>query len=287
MNDTDYTTLIAVSDARALVGVPSVVFVDCRFSLDDTGRGRRAYRDGHIPRARYAHLDDDLSGPVVAGATGRHPLPHPDTLAETLGRWGIAPATQVVAYDDMGGAIAARLWWLMRWVGHARVAVLDGGWPRWTAEGGPVDTDMPAGEPGRYPVQPDARWIAEVDEVAENTGIALLDARAADRYAGRVEPIDPVAGHIPGARSLPFAQNLETDGRMRSIDALRARFAPYFEGRDDASDVVCYCGSGVTAAHNVLAMAHAGYHGARMYPGSWSAWITDPNRPVATGDDPS
>ncbi len=259
------------------------VIVDCRFSLDDTGRGRRAYAAGHLPGAVYAHLDEDLSGPIVPGKTGRHPLPDPAVFARKAASWGINDDTLVVAYDDAGGGIAARLWWLLRWIGHERVVVLDGGFNAWVAAGGPVETAVPTPVPGSLVARVNPALVARVAEVEarrEADGFVLMDARAFERYAGRVEPIDPVAGHIPGAVSTPFVWNLGPDGRFLSPETLRARYAPYVEDAGDASDVVCYCGSGVTAAHNLLAMARAGFPEARLYPGSWSEWIIDPARPV-------
>ncbi|MDZ4700869.1 MAG: sulfurtransferase [Rhodothermales bacterium] len=259
------------------------VVVDCRFSLDDTERGRRAYAAGHLPGAVYVHLDADLSGPIVPGKTGRHPLPDPAVFTQKAASWGVNSATLVVAYDDAGGGIAARLWWLLRWIGHERVVVLDGGFNAWVAAGGPVATAVPTPKPGSLTARLNPALVAEAAEVEVRRaveGFVLMDARAFERYAGRVEPIDPVAGHIPGAVSTPFSGNLGPDGRFLPVEELRARYAPYVEQAGGPSNVVCYCGSGVTAAHNLLAMARAGYPEARLYPGSWSEWILDPARPV-------
>ncbi|MEZ4701985.1 MAG: sulfurtransferase [Rhodothermales bacterium] len=278
-----FTTLVSADTLKTHLHDPSWVVVDCRFSLDDTERGRRAYAEGHVSGAYYAHLDEVLSGPILPGKTGRHPLPDPEEFARAVAGWGVTDHTQVVVYDDAGGGVASRLWWLLRWIGHERVALLDGGWNAWQQAGGSVDTATPPAREGAVTVRLDAGLVAEAEEVAsrrEAGDFVLLDARAYERFAGRVEPIDPVAGHIPGARSLPFGGNLDIDGRFLPPERLKARFAPLFEGVEE-SDVVCYCGSGVTAAHNLLAMAHAGYPGARLYPGSWSEWITDPDRPVA------
>lgn len=281
------TTLCAPSDLAAHLDDPAWAVVDCRFSLNDVDRGRRDYLAGHVPGAVYAHLDDDLSGPVERGRTGRHPLPDPDAFARTLSRWGIGPGVQVVAYDDAGGAIAARLWWMLRWVGHDAVAVLDGGWPRWVREGHPTRSGTEDRPPRTFEprLRPDlVADAAEVDRLRQDSTARLLDARAGARFRGEVEPIDPVAGHIPGALSAPHEANLDVTGCFLPAEALRAYYEALRRGAP-AERVVSYCGSGVTAAHNLLAMAHAGLEGARLYPGSWSEWITDPARPVATGDD--
>ncbi|GIV61135.1 MAG: putative 3-mercaptopyruvate sulfurtransferase [Rhodothermaceae bacterium] len=257
--------------------------VDCRFSLQDPERGRRAYREAHIPGAVYAHLDDDLSGPVVPGRTGRHPWPDPDALAATLSAFGIDETVQVVAYDDAGGAIAARLWGLLTWLGHDAVAVLDGGWPAWQRAGYPVRGGEERRPPRRFVPRPRPGLLVtagDVERVRQDPAWRLLDARAPERFRGEHEPIDPVAGHIPGAVSAPFAGNLDDGGRFLPPETLRARYATLL-GEVPPERVVCYCGSGVTANHVRLAMAHAGLGLPRLYPGSWSEWITDPARPVA------
>ncbi len=278
-----YTTLVAPATLRAHLDDPAWAVVDCRFSLDDTGRGRGAYLEAHVPGALYAHLDDDLSGPVRPGTTGRHPLPAVDAFAATLSRWGIDAAVQVVAYDDAGGGIAARLWWVLRWMGHGAVAVLDGGFPAWQRAGYPVRGGAETRPPRRFVPHPRPDLVADVEEVEArraDPAFRLVDARAAERYRGEVEPIDPVAGHIPGAVSAPWAENLDAAGCFLPPEALRARFETVL-GDAPPDGVISYCGSGVTAAHNLLALAHAGLDGARLYPGSWSHWITDPERPVA------
>lgn len=263
--------------------------VDCRFDVvgpgGDTGRGERDWRAAHLPGAVYAHLDRDLADLSVVGR-GRHPLPSDHAFAATLARWGIAPTTPVIAYDDGSGAMAARLWWLLRLAGHAEVAVLDGGIAAWRAAGLPEESAPPQSPSSAYPVRFDAAAIADSAEVATlaaDPSRLLLDARAAPRYRGEVEPIDPVAGHVPGARNRPFSDNLGADGRFKAPSALRAEFDALLAGRAPR-DVVLMCGSGVTACHNLLAMAHAGLDGARVYAGSWSEWIVDPSRPVARGD---
>jgi thiosulfate/3-mercaptopyruvate sulfurtransferase len=253
----------------------------------DTDKGRTAYFEAHIPGAQYAHLDDDLSGPVIPGKTGRHPLPDPARMGLRLSAWGIGPVTQVVAYDDVGGGIAARLWWMVRWLGLETVAVLDGGWPAWVAEDLPTESGATARRAPRTFVpelHPDRVVTAdEVDARRGQPGFRLLDARAAERYRGEQEPIDPVAGHIPGALSAPFKQNLDADGRFLPPEALHARFEALLQDTPPGESV-SYCGSGVTAAHNLLAMAHAGLGDGRLYAGSWSDWITDPYRPVSSGE---
>jgi thiosulfate/3-mercaptopyruvate sulfurtransferase len=281
-----YTTLIATDELAAHLDDPDWAVVDCRFSLQDPGQGRRAYQAGHIPGAVYAHLDEDLSGPVVPGRTGRHPLPEPELFAARLGRWGIGNTTQVVAYDDAGGAYAARLWWMLRWLGHEAVAVLDGGWSAWVAAGLPQRIGIETRPPTVFTARPRPELVATASEVMLrrlDPDWRVLDARGADRFRGENETLDPVAGHIPGAVSAPYADNLAPDGRFRDPASLRQRYQKLL-GTVPAAHTICYCGSGVTAAHDLLAIFHAGLGEGRLYPGSWSEWITDPTRPIATGD---
>jgi len=278
-----YTTLISTQELLAHLEEPDWVVVDCRFVLTNKEQGRRAYEQGHISGAVYAHLDEDLSGPIVPGQTGRHPLPEIEQFAQTLSKWGIDGQTQVVAYDSAGGAIASRLWWMLRWLGHDAVAVLDGGWPRWQAEGLPTRSGVEANEARSFAPRPRPELVlnaGEVEQIRTDPNYLLFDARSADRYRGENETLDPVAGHIPGARSLPYAGNLGPDGQFLGQAELKARFEAEL-GQTPPEQTVFYCGSGVTAAHNALAMAHAGLGEARLYPGSWSEWITDPDRPVA------
>ncbi len=280
-----FTTLISPGELRPHFDDPDWAVVDCRFTLGQPERGRRAYAAAHVPRAVYAHLEADLSGPIVSGRTGRHPLPPIGSFAARLCGWGVDERVQIVAYDDAGGAIAARLWWMVRWVGHDAVAVLDGGWPAWQAAGLPTSTGWSSRPPRRFSPRPrhDLAVNADVvDRVRRDAAWRLADARAATRYRGEDETIDPVAGHIPGALSLPYAGNLDPSGRFQPRNELRARFANAL-GHTPAERTVFYCGSGVTAAHDVLAMVHAGLGEPRLYPGSWSEWITDPRRPVAGG----
>ena len=273
-----YTTLISVDALHDHLSSSDWVMVDCRFSLKDTEKGRRAYLESHLPGAVYAHLDEDLSGQIIPGKTGRHPLPDVETFATWLGKQGISNTTQVVAYDDMGGPIAARLWWMMRWLGHEKVAVLDGGWHQWGQKGYTVTTDLPTPSPHTFIPSPDTSLIATLEDVQKHatSSSVLIDARAYERYAGIKEPIDPVAGHIPGAYSFPFKENLDNAGLFKSAAALQERFAAIAREKN----IVCYCGSGVTAAHNILAMTYAGLQHVALYPGSWSEWIVDPERAV-------
>ncbi len=282
-----HSTIISPEMLTQHVEDPEWIVFDCRFSLEDTERGRRSYRDGHVPNAYYAHLDHDLAAPRGAG-TGRHPLPDIDRFAAWLGRHGVGEGKQVVSYDDSGGAFAARLWWMLRWLGHDTAAVLDGGWDAWTGAGLPVNQDI------RSPVQsaftPRANhslWV-DADQLIDgmDAGASLVvDARSPERYAGEKEPLDAVAGHIPGAVNLYHMDNLAPDRRFESPGAIRRRFEALLAGRGAAA-VVHSCGSGVTACHNLLAMEIAGLSGSKLYPGSWSDWITDPARPIATGRSP-
>jgi thiosulfate/3-mercaptopyruvate sulfurtransferase len=267
---------------------PSFRIVDCRFRLDDVGWGELQWRSGHVPGAVYAHLDHDLSGPKT-GTNGRHPLPDPNVLAATLGRMGIAGGRQVVAYDQDTGMFASRLWWLLRWLGHDDVAVLDGGFARWIAEGRPVSTTATSPPPAAFHAQPRTGMTVNVDDVAARTGQPewrVLDARAPERYRGEVEPMDPVAGHIPGAASYFFQRNLDETGAFRTPDDLRAQWRAAV-GEVAPDRIICYCGSGVQASHNLLALEHAGMKGAKLYPGSWSEWVSDPARPIAAADSPA
>jgi thiosulfate/3-mercaptopyruvate sulfurtransferase len=279
---TRFRTLISAAELAPHVADPDWLVLDCRFELGKPDTGERAYAAGHIPHAIYAHLDRDLAAPVTA-ATGRHPLPPPEKFAATLASWGMTPATQVVAYDADNAAYASRLWWLLRWVGHDAVAVLDGGFKAWTAAGLPTSTEVPRRGPGNFVARPNRDMWLDAREVAERVQRAdwrLLDARAPERFAGKVEPIDPVAGHVPGARNHPFATNLGGDGRFAAAHELRKRFERSQAGVADDHTIVM-CGSGVTACNLLLAMEHAGKRGARLYAGSWSEWIRDPSRSVA------
>jgi thiosulfate/3-mercaptopyruvate sulfurtransferase len=281
-----FNALICVSELAPRLADPDWLVVDCRFELGKPATGERAYAAGHIPHAIYAHLDRDLAAQVTP-ATGRHPLPQPDAFAATLASWGMTPATQVVAYDADNAAYASRLWWLLRWVGHEAVAVLDGGFKAWTAAGQPITTEVPRRRAGHFVAHPRRDMWFDAGEVAERVQHAdwrLLDARAPERFAGAVEPIDPVAGHVPGARNHPFASNLGSDSRFAPVAELRRRFEQSQAGVADDHTIVM-CGSGVTACNLLLAMEAAGKRGARLYAGSWSEWIRDPSRPIKKGTD--
>jgi len=280
-----HSTLITAAELQALqAGATPLVLLDCSFDLADTEAGARAYATGHLPGAIYAHLDRDLAG-VKTGRNGRHPLPDRAAYAATAGTWGVAPGVQVVAYDDMGAPYAARAWWLLRWLGHTAVAVLDGGAAAWRAAGGTLSTE--AARVRALPPYP-AAAAAAMPTVGADTlqarlnEVLILDARAGERFRGDVEPLDPVAGHIPGATLRFFKDNLGENGRFKPAAQLRAEFETLMRGHVSAA-VVQQCGSGVTACHNLLAMAHAGLGETTLYPGSWSEWCSETTRPVARG----
>ncbi|NND32170.1 MAG: sulfurtransferase [Saprospiraceae bacterium] len=270
-----YQTIISVSELQRNLQNPSWNILDCRFNLADTDQGLREYHAGHIPRSHYAHLDEDLSSVVIPGVTGRHPLPELEIFAIRLRKWGITNQSQVVAYDGGNGGIAARLWWMLRWLGHDAVAVLNGGWSAWVASGAPQTVEISPVQYGSF--QPDLRSDLaidrkEVENVLGNKEWIVVDARAEERYLGLVEPIDPVAGHIDGAINHPFTSNLTAEGVWKSPEELKSELDLKCKNHK-ANHTVFYCGSGVTACHNVLAYKHAGLGDARLYPGSWSEWI--------------
>lgn len=260
--------------------------IDTRWYLMEPGRGQAEYQAGHIPGAIYLSIDTDLSAPKGHGP-GRHPLPTAAAFAITASRAGIGADTLVVAYDSSGGAAAARLWWLLRYFGHAQVAVLDGGWQAWQAAGLPSEAGVSSAREAHFIATPHPDMVvhaADVERLRHAPQTVILDARASERYEGRVEPIDPRAGHIPGALSAPFAENIAADGQLLHPDILHSRFAAL--GATAAKTLICYCGSGVTAAHNLLGLELAGISGGLLYEGSWSDWSSDPERPVATGTEP-
>lgn len=268
------TTLVSTVELAAHL-VDWRIF-DCRHDLLKPELGEQQYRAGHIPGALFASLDRDLSAPKD-GTTGRHPLPQVKAFAETLGRWGLKAGDQVVCYDAGNGAMAARLWWMLRWVGHDAAAVLDGGLAKWTKEGRPVSTEIPRPAPTRYAISPRPEMHVPVEQVLERRNF-LVDARAPARYRGDQEPIDPVAGRIPGARNRFNLDNVTAEGTLKPAAELKREFEHVLGGRKP-NEVVNYCGSGVAACHNLLAMEVAGLTGAKLYAGSWSEWIADPRRP--------
>ena len=286
-----YTTLIGVADLAPHLDDTDWVCLDCRFELARPDWGGEAWSTGHIPHALYAHLDRDLSGPRTAGS-GRHPLPDPGTLAATFSRFGIDAGVQVVAYDQGPGTYAARAWWLLRWLGHARVAVLDGGFAAWERARLPVSSAPAARLPRRFEPRPSPAWVVTTESIAAALAAGalargeplLIDARAADRFAGENETLDPVAGHIPGAHNHPYAGNLDARGHFLPREDLRRAWTATLRGRPPTA-VVAMCGSGVTACHNLLALEVAGLSGAKLYPGSWSEWIRDPARALTRGPD--
>lgn len=286
-----FTTLIEPAQLAAHLDDPDWSIVDCRFDLGRPGWGAQVYASGHIPHALYAHLDEDLSAPRTP-RSGRHPLPQVETLAATFGRFGIDARVQVIGYDQGTGAFAARLWWLLRWLGHPAVAVLDGGLAAWERAGMPLSSALEPRAARQFVPRLAPHLIVAGTEVAEavRSGALrrgeqlLIDARSADRFAGENETIDALAGHIPGARNHPYAGNLDAQGRFLDAGRLRAAWQSTLRGAS-AQQLISMCGSGVTACHNLLALEAAGLSGARLYAGSWSEWITDPARAVARGPE--
>lgn len=272
-----YQTLITPQELLPKLEDPGWLVVDCRFSLEDTEAGREEYRDQHIPGAVYAHLDEDLSGPPTTDR-GRHPLPPPQALTARFSRLGVDGGKQVVGYDDSGGIIAARLWWMLRYMGHDDAAVLDGGWSAWRRAGYPVQSGLVGSTPAAFEGSPRRQMLVTLDQVPETR--LLIDSRAPARYRGEEEPYDPVAGHIPGAVNYFYESNLNAQGDFLPSKRLRQQLTERME--DEAPQrAVYYCGSGVSACHNVLAHMHAGLPEGRLYVGSWSEWCSDPERPVA------
>lgn len=280
------TTIVSTESLEQHLYDPNWVIVDCRFDLMKPTWGRESYTAAHIPGAFFADLDLELSG-AKTPLSGRHPLPSSDNWRRVVTNWGITPDTQVVAYDSAGGSLAAvRVWWLLRAYGHQNVAVLDGGFPKWEREARPLNADIPkTRQAAAFTNNFDASYLVTTDQLVKmigQPGILLLDARAAERFRGEVEPIDPVAGHIPGARNRPSSLNLNADQTFKPAEQLLVEFSELLQ--DHPSDsVVAYCGSGVTGIHNLLAMEIAGLKGGRLYAGSWSEWIRDPSRPIETG----
>ncbi|HVF16457.1 MAG TPA: sulfurtransferase [Steroidobacteraceae bacterium] len=280
-----HTTLVDVATLATHLHDPNWLIIDCRFDLSKPEAGEAAFRQSHITGAVYAHLDRDLAAPITA-TTGRHPLPDPQDFAMTLGRWGVNATTQVVAYDADNGMYAARLWWMLRWLGHDAAAVLDGGFKAWLAAGHETSNENVTRTPSQFVAKADRSMWVDASEVARASNDAswrVLDARAPERYRGIVEPIDRVGGHVPGARNHPFAKNVASDGRFAAPGELRSQFDASRNGVP-AERTIAMCGSGVTACHLLLALEVAGERGAKLYPGSWSEWIRDPSRPIATNE---
>ena len=279
-----FTTLIDAQRLAEHLHNPAWVIFDCRFTLTDAEAGQNAYALAHIPGARYVHLNHDLAGPVTA-TSGRHPLPDPATLAQKLGAWGVDADKQVVVYDDSFGAIATRMWWMLRWLGHDAVALLDGGLPKWRRLGYETTVQVTEINSCDFIAQPRRElWVdtAQVQE-ALSSKVPLLDARAEIRFTGDREPLDKVAGHIPGSYNRPFEDNLGPAGDFLGAEELRESYEETLNGEIPMRSIHL-CGSGVTACHNLLAMEIAGISGGKLYPGSWSEWITDASRPVAVGE---
>jgi thiosulfate/3-mercaptopyruvate sulfurtransferase len=280
------SSLIAPASLEARLGDPTLVVVDVRHDLTQPDTwGESQYRAAHIPGALFAHIERDLSGPKT-GRNGRHPLPSVDVAAGVFARYGVDGSKDVVAYDQGGGMYAARLWWMLRWLGHDSVAVLDGGFERWQREQRPVDAKIPSAKPARFEARIGGATLraTDVQRLLGNPAFQLVDARIPERYRGEVEPLDPVPGHIPGAVNRPYGRNLNEDGSFKAPSRLRDEFQALLGGRP-VDRMVHYCGSGVTACHNLLAMEVAGLPGAQIYPGSWSEWVADPSHPVAVGEE--
>lgn len=276
-----YSTIVSCDELAEHLNDPDWRVFDCRHQLSDVGYGEKVYAEGHVPGAFFMHLDRDLSSPMN-GLNGRHPLPDPQLLAKKLGAAGVSRQMQVVVYDDAGGMVAGRLWWLLRWLGHDRVALLDGGISQWVKEGRYLSADLSTSAPAVFEIA-QRDWVVTTDEVLANIDtdeFCVVDARAPDRFRGENETLDPVGGHIPGARNRFFRDNLDAEGLFRPAAELRREFLDLFDGVDP-EQTVAQCGSGVSACHNLLAMEIAGLHGAKLYAGSWSEWCSDPARPVS------
>jgi thiosulfate/3-mercaptopyruvate sulfurtransferase len=283
-----FTTLIETADVAAHLGDPDWAIIDCRFFLNHPELGRKQYLDAHIPGAVYADLDEDLSGPVTKGVTSRHPLPDIDLFAAKLGRWGIDEDVQVVVYDGSGGMIAGRLWWMLKWLGHERVAVLNGDFRAWFHEDRPTVSGEEHRPARTFTARLHPELLIDANEIMahlHDPEVKILDARGRDRFRGENETMDPKAGHIPGAQPAPYVENIDAQGRFLTPQQLADRYQELL-GDAPAEQAVVYCGSGVSAAHHALAMAHIGLGMPRLYAGSWSEWITNPARPIATGDEP-
>lgn len=279
-----FTTIISAKALKTIINTPNVIIIDCRFSLADTESGRNDYHKSHIPTAQYAHLDNDLSGTIIKGTTGRHPFPSIAKITGLLSNWGIDEDTQVIVYDQGHGGIAARLWFMLKWLGHEKVAVLNGGWKHWQSINGVTSSEILTKSPKTFNPKSRPALLVNVAFMEKNVGNSALlyvDSRVTKRYRGEEEPIDPVAGHIPSAISAPFVANLGTDGLFLDKESLTKRFEKILNNQP-SEKTIFYCGSGVTACHNLLAMHHIGKTDALLFPGSWSEWIVDEKREVST-----
>jgi thiosulfate/3-mercaptopyruvate sulfurtransferase len=277
-----FKTILSAAELNKNLDNPDWAIMDCRFDFDKPEFGYQEYLAGHIPGSLYINLDQDLSSEMIPGKTGRHPLPDKKVLADRFSSWGIDDSTQVVIYDSKNGGLAARMWWLLRWLGHENASVLDGGWPAWEIGKYPVEPGESHREPRVFSPTERPEFIVDADfveEIRKDSDFLLIDSRGTERYWGINETIDPIAGHIPGAVSAPYAGNLDEQGLFLKIELLEERFKNLLSGVP-ADQVVFYCGSGVTACHNIMAMVEAGYDMPKLYNGSWSEWITDPTRPV-------
>jgi len=280
-----FDTIISAHELKEIIDHDNVRVFDCRFSLKDPQGGLKSYQAGHLPNAQFADMDTQLSS-AMTNTSGRHPLPEIEDFINQLRQWGVNNDTQVIAYDDISGAFAARLWWMMRWLGHNKVAVLNGGMKQWTDAGYELTQDTTEFANGEFSGSANMEWLVEIDTVqAElaNNSITLIDARAADRFTGKDQNTDPVPGHVPGANNLPFGGNLTKDGLFETPDIIKKRYDSVIKDQP-LTNVVNMCGSGVTACHNLLAQAVAGIQPTKIFIGSWSQWIRDPSRPVAKGE---
>jgi thiosulfate/3-mercaptopyruvate sulfurtransferase len=277
-----YRDVIKIQELKDHLEDPNWVIIDCRYSIAEPDLGYQEYRQGHIPGALYVSLEEELTGEIIPGKTGRHPLPQLKDIVERLSSWGVNQDTQVVVYDHSTGAFAARLWWILNWLGHEKVAVVNGGWEAWVKDIGQIENMENSSKPSKFipTVREDLAVDAQfVDSIRSDPGYLLLDSRSPERYHGIEEPIDPIAGHIPGAVSVPYHDNLTDEGLFKSEREIRDRFSGVL-GDISPANTIFYCGSGVSAIHNLIAMRMAGFEMAKLYPGSWSEWITDPSRPI-------
>ena len=280
-----YSSLISPKIVQENLENPKWRFFDCRFDLNKPDQKQAEFKISHLPGSSYINLDYDLSIPQILGKTGRHPLPGIKELTNSFSLWGIDSSIQVVVYDDFSGAHASRFWWMLRWLGHDAVAVMDGGWNRWINQNRPMSTKIFSTEPRAFRAYPRDHWCVNAEKVMENINVSevcILDARSGERFRGENETLDPVGGHIPGAVSAPFSENLNADGNWKSNSELKKMYLDLLDG-SSVEKSISYCGSGITACHNILAMSHAGLGFSRLYPGSWSDWINDPLRPVSVG----